>query len=216
MNETKKSASVGSLKYIFILIGIVVALLSYVLVYNKYTPINEDLTSEIKDLKDRRDELENKKKNKENVEANTKENNEKFDEILAKFDGGLSYQAEIMDIFYHRKDEKVKIDALSYAAPTDISTFSNGYVGKSMTYDYSVVSTYDQMKDILEYFRLYTEKRKVPNTISFQYDPNTHNITTTFNVKEYAIAGEGKEVLPTREPSCSTGTNNIFYDQSFR
>lgn len=221
MNETKKSTSMGSLKYIFILIGLVAVLASYVLVFNKYKPINEDLTSEIEDLKDRRDELENKAKNKAAVEANTKENNEKFDEILADFDGGLSYQGEIMDIHFLRKTEEdflknkedVKINSLAYTAPTDISTFSNGYVTKSMNYNYSVTSTYDQMKEMLEYFRLYSDKRKVPNTISFTYDASTNNITTAFNVNEYAISGEGKDVSSTREPECTTGTNNIFYNQ---
>lgn len=212
MNENKGTSS-NTLKYLLIAIGLLAVVASYMLVFNKYRTINEDLESEIESLETRRDELKAKDKNKEAVIALTEENNKKFDEVVAKFDGDLSYQAAIMDIYYHRKDDNVEINALTYTTPTDSVTFSNGFVGKNMNYVYSVTSTYDQMKDVLKYFTEYEGKRKVPNSISFAYDSNTHKITTSFNVNEYAISGEGREPLPTREPEFTKGESNIFYNQ---
>lgn len=214
MNEKKSNQNLGSLKYLLVLVGVIALVASYFLVFSKYRTENEEIEAEIEELQERCDDLELKNRNKDTVLKNTEENNEKIEEILSKFDGGLSYQAEIVDLQNFINDnEGIDVPTLTIAAPTDVYTFVNGNIGKAITYNYASTGTYDQMKEAIKYFSEYKGKRKVPSSIAFVYDYAEQKVTLSFSVTEYAVTGEGREQKTVSIPEYTKGNLNIFYDE---
>ncbi|MBQ3545041.1 MAG: hypothetical protein IJA34_08670 [Lachnospiraceae bacterium] len=212
----KNNKNMGTIKALMVLVGVLAVVASYFLVFTEYKTKNEELSTEIEELQARYDDLEYKNRNKAEVVKNTEENNKKTDEVLAKFDGGLSYQAEIIDLQNFIDDKKIKAPALTLSQISDVFTFADGNVGKSMTYNYASTGTYEQMKDALKYFDEYEGKRKVPTSIGFVYNYATQEVTLSFNVTEYAVEGEGREIKPYNIPEYSKGNLNIFYDEVIR
>lgn len=214
MNETNNSSSSnGNIKYIFLLIGIVALVASYMLVTSKYTKINKDLTAEIETLDDRYKDLKNKVANEASVKAKTEENYKAAEEIYDKFDGKLSVQAAIMDTYNLKIDKKVDIPALNVTQPATAFEFANGNVGNSMSYTFSTTGDYQQMKDVLKYFGDYKGKRKVPTSVSFTYDEIGQKVTLNLNVSEYSIEGEGRKQIPVTVPEYAVGKENIFFSE---
>ena len=214
MNEKNNGKNMSTIKGLMILVGILAVVASYFFVFSKYKTKNEDIKTKIEELDVRLEELEKMDRNKEVILKNTEEINAETEKVLAKLDGGLSYQAEIVDLQDFIYDEEVSVPSLTISAPTDTYTFSDGNVGKSITYSYTSTGTYAQMKEAIKYFDEYEGKRKVPTSISFVYDYASQKVSLAFNVIEYAVAGEGREQKEVIIPEYKKGRLNVFYDET--
>lgn len=228
MNEAGNSSVSKNLKYILVLVGVLALVLSYFLVYRKYNTKIEDIKPVIDELQAKCDDLEAKNDNKANIEKLTQEAEVAYAELLAKFDGGLSAQAEIMDAYNMGQRLQIKVPTLSLSAEAVAYTFGqiqtsnpNGGVGgvsteysaNAMTYTLSTIGTYDQMKQTLNYIMQEEGKRKVPNSISFAYDSSTQQVALSIKVTEYAVAGGDRVQKEVVIPEYVQSVPNVFYNE---
>lgn len=231
MNKTNNSSLYKNLKYILVLLGVVALVLSYFFVFTKYNKKTEDIQEEIDILQDKCDDLEVKNKNKANIEMKTKEAEEKYETILKKFDGGITYQSQIMDNYNMGQRLQIQVSRLSMASTTPVYTFGqlatsnpNGgiggvnteYSGVSMAYTIATVGTYDQMKQTLNYIMNEEGKRKVPNTITFAYDSSTQQVSMSINITEYAVSGGDRVQKEVEIPDYVKSTTNVFYNEAIK
>ena len=231
MEESRNNGMMKSLKYVFVLVGVVAIVLAYFLVFNGYSDKADELDSEIDDLKSQYTALQQKaaKYNKNDVETYVAECDKVYNTVMREFDGGISYQSQIMDTYKMTQDLDIQIPSLSMSAVTDVAGAATtdvadaeredivfltgqGYVEKLMTYQISTVVTYDKMKDVLEYILQYEGKRKVPTAVTFSYDNVEQEVTMMFSISEYAIAGEDRKVSDVVVPGYAQGSTNIFYN----
>lgn len=226
MNEANKNALSKNLKYIFILVGVLALVLSYFLVFQSYTAKSEDIQAEIDSLQSRYDDLEDKNNNKTDIEAKTKEANEAYETLIKKFDGGVTYQSEIMDNYNMGQKLQIQVPSLSLTPLQAMYTFGqlptsnpNGgtneeianYTGVMMSYTITTVGTYDQMKQTLNYIMNEEGKRKVPVSITFNYDSTGQQVALSVSVREYAITGDDRTQKEVVIPEYGKSTTNVFY-----
>lgn len=218
--------NMNNLKYVFILIGVLALLASYFLVFTKYNTKINDVSDEIKTLKTERDRLKELDANKDNVKDQTAGLESNIETELNKYDGGVSYKAEIMDTYNMTQDLKVDVDSLTLNAKEATYTFGqlasvnpNGgssdvgkYISESMTYDFSTKGTYDQMKQIIKYILDTKGKRKTVKNISIS-GGGQEELNMTVTLTEYAIAGEDREIQKVEIPEYEQSTNNLFFNQ---
>ena len=215
--------NMNNLRYVFILIGVLALLASYFLVFTKYNTKISDISDEIKTLRTERDRLKELDANKDNIKSQTASLESDIDKELSKYDGGLSYKAEIMDTYNMTQDLKVDVNSLTLNAKEVPYTFGqlasvnpNGgssdvgkYTSESMSYDISTNGTYDQLKQIIKYI---IGKRKALKTISIS-GGGQEELNMTVSLTEYAIAGEGREIQKVEIPDYEKSTNNLFFNQ---
>lgn len=222
MEESKNNGMMKNLKYVFVLVGVVAMVLAYFLVFSGYSDKADDLDSEIDELKGQYETLQQKAKkfNEKDVKAYVEECDAEYEKVMKKFDGGISYQSQIMDTYNMTQALDIQIPSLSMTPATDVVseerediTFLTGqnYIEKMMTYQISTVTTYDKMKDVLKYILEFEGKRKVPTSISFSYDNIKQEVSIAFAINEYAIAGEDRKVSKVDIPSFNQGSTNVFY-----
>lgn len=228
MSETNNNSSMKNLGYVLVIVGILALVASYFLVFSKYNTKIDTIDGEIDTLNVKYNELVNKNNNKDQVLKQTEEANSEFDEILAKFDGGVTYQSEIMDAYNMTQKLQVKVPNLSLAPVADAYVFGalpssnpNGgsgsglseYTGKMMTYSINTVSTYDKMKEILSDISNTKGKRKTITAVSFTYNSTKQEVEMSINAVEYAITGGDRVQSKVEIPSYIQSSTNIFYNE---
>lgn len=228
MNEASKNSISKNLKYILVLVGVVALVLSYFLVYQKYSGKSEDIQAEIDSLELKCEDLETKNNNKAAVEEKTKEAEAEYESLIKKFDGGVTYQSEIMDNYNMGQKLQIQVPTLQLGQLETMYTFGQlassnpnggtggvnaGYSGVSMTYSITTIGTYDQMKQTLNYIMNEEGKRKVPITIAFAYDSANQLVALNVSLKEYAITGEDRTQQEVVVPGYAQSTTNVFYNE---
>ena len=230
MNENgNKTNNMNNMKYVFILIGVLALLASYFLVFTKYSTKNDEISDEIKVLKEDRDRLVDMNNNKGGIEKKTKEVNEMVNQELGKYDGGLSYKAEIIDAYNITQDVENQITKMDFkdnqteeenytfgqitsANPNGYSGDMTKYTSEKMSYSITTVSNYDQIKKTLKKVSDASGKRKVIKSISIKAGNEPDKIQMDLSVTEYAITGEGREPYIVVIPNYLESNENIFFN----
>ena len=227
MSENTGGQGNKNLKYVFLLVGVAALLLSYFLVFTKYNTKISDIATEIDGLQIRYDDLSIKESNKQNIIDKTEEANSNVSSLLSRFDGGITYQSEIMDNYELAEKMQIDLASITLTPTTDVYSFgqlassnpnggvgglSTDYIGVSTAYTITVTGSYEQMKDILKEIRNNTSKRKAITGVQFAYNTEDNSSAVVINVNEYAIKGEGREQSKVTMPTINTSTTNIFYN----
>ncbi len=220
MNE--KNNNMNNIRYVFVLIGVLALLVSYFLVYSKYNTKIKDISDTVDTLKEDRDRLKEMDANKGNIQSETDRLNKESETEFAKYDGGLSYKAEIMDTYNMTQNLDIKVEQLGLNAATSGYVFGqiassnpNGssgemakYTSEQMSYSITTGGTYDQIKQIIKYIMDTKGKRKTINTISIS--GVSDSMRMELNLTEYAIAGEGREAAKVEIPDYLKSTSSPF------
>lgn len=223
MEESRNNGLMKNLKYVFVLVGVVAVALAYFLVFSGYSAEADDLDSEIDELKEQYTALQQKadKYNEKDVKAYVEECDAEYDKVMKEFDGGISYQSQIMDTYNMAQKLDIQIPNLTMSEVADVTETerediafltSQNCVEKVMSYQINTISTYDKMEDVLDYVLEFEGKRKVPTSISLDYDITAQELTIVFSINEYAIAGEDRKMSDVEVSSYEQGSTNIFYN----
>lgn len=227
MNEAGQSSISKNLKYILVLVGVLALVLSYFLVFKKFSDKSKDIQTEIDSLQAKCNDLENKEKNKANIEEKTAEAEKAYEALLKLFDADVTYQSEIMDNYNMGQKLQIQVPTVSLSSVESVYEFGqlpssnpNGgagsteaYKGIVMSYSITTVGTYDQMKQTLNYIMNEVGKRKVPTSISFGFDSTSQQVALNISIKEYAIAGGDRTPKAVEIPDYVKSTTNIFFNE---
>ncbi len=226
MEETKNSALQQNMKYILILIGVAVLVLSYFMGYSKYQTEIADIKDEISALETRYNDLKSKESKRGEYQKKKKEAEEKYDTMLAKFDAGLSTKRIIMDCHNIASQIGLSFTSLSMSEPKAFWVFGtekkDGKVNsKDQTsyemmasvknYSIQVTGTYGNIKDFIKQIMSDKAKRRVPFSMNFAFDPTLHTVSCNLNVMEYAVSSKDRTESVADIPIYNQGIDNIFF-----
>ena len=220
-------------KILLVIAAIAVLVLAFIFVVK---PKREDIKvreSEISDLQARLDDLTAKEAQKDQFIAETKEFNEKFDEIVAKYPADLNQESTVMflkgveeandfvhdavqmprdTVFYVLGEGAVEANAQSQADVAATDEEEQKYVCNQDVYAISYNGTYEGLKDYLDYIANYKYRMAV-NSISIQYNAEAptpeEECSGSINLNAYAISGP-ERTPDVPEVDVNEGKDNIF------
>lgn len=76
--------------------------------------------------------------------------------------------------------------------------------------NYTYVSTYDGLKDMVNYVFEQADKKSIRN-LTAAYDSSTGNLSGSIDIDMYYMVGTGNEYVPVSIPSVPTGVTDIFH-----
>lgn len=224
MEEIKNNSNI---KYILILIGFVALALSYFLGYKEYNTDISNIKDEISSLETRYNDLKSKESKRKEYEKNKKETDEKIEEILSKYDAGLSTKRIIMDCHNIASGSQISLTALSLSEPKVFWAFGTekkdgkvstkdkktyDMMASARTYTIQATGTYNNIKDLLDKILSEKSKRRVPVTISFAFDPTLNTTSCNISITEYAVNTKDRVESVSEIPIYTQGIDNIFYN----
>lgn len=231
MEEVKNSSLQQNMKYILIIIGIVAVALSYFMGFSKYKTDTTDIKDEVSALESRYNDLKSKESKRKDYEKDIKAAEEKYEQVLSKFDAGLSTKRIIMDTHNIATAIGVtyKFETLALTEAKSTYVFGmeehNGIpakkdenaayamVGDSKAYTVTATGTYIEVKKMLDQLMNGDEhKRRVPSNITFAHDSTLNLVTCQVVMTEYAVRSKDRTETVTEIPSFNTGIDNIFFD----
>lgn len=224
MEEIKNNSNI---KYVLILIGLVALALSYFLGYKGYQTDISDIKDEISSLEARYNDLKTKESKRKEYENDKKEADEKFEEILSKYDAGLSTKRIIMDCHNIASSSSLSLTSLSLSEPKlfwafgtekkdgkvnnkDINTYE--MMASARTYSIQATGTYNNIKDLLDKIMSEKSKRRVPVSISFAFDPTLNTTSCNVSITEYAVIQNDRKETESIIPNYTQGIENIFFN----
>ena len=186
-------------------------------------PKSEDIKAmdlELASLNDRYNYLKDLSLKQPEYEARIKELNEARDKMIKEYSGGIKLENTIMFLrAIELSENPIYMSVLTFnpeqtSVITEGGTNYNGEYEEPLTAVMSPTSVsfrcdYKDIRPFLNYIFNYKDKMSIPS-ISLSLNGATNEITGVFEIDQYAIIGNGKEVPPANIPSMLHGTDRIF------
>lgn len=207
-------------KLLLMLLGIVVFLASYLLVYNRYLDKTEEVTAQIAELKPTLDTLENYYANLATYEAAVEAAKTEVNTEMRRYPTEIFTEDQVLYAIDLENRVGLNATALSFTDPALIHAF-NGMVNLDgadtpvemeayqSTMNVSCELTYDQLKSMLHYIydtRHYTGV----SALSVSYDAETARLVGNVDVSKYYITYAGAEPEAHVTPFVNTGRTQLF------
>jgi hypothetical protein len=216
-------------KILMVLAAIAILVLTIVFVVRPKNESIKGLKSEVAQLQDRYDDLCEKENHKDEFIAETKEFNEKFDEIVADYPADLNQETTVMFMKGVEEENDFINDAFSMPEDTAFYVLGEGsvdnpediaegegeeapYVCSSNAYSITYNGSYDGLKDYLDYIANYKYRMAI-SSFNISYDAEApsdlEECSGSVVLNAYSISGPGREPeVPSVD--VSEGKSNIF------
>lgn len=227
MEENRNNLLQQNAKYIVVIIGIILLLASYFFGYSKYKTEISDIQDEISILDKRYNDLKSKESKRKQYEKDKETAEKDYNDILNKFDAGLSTERLIMDCYNIETDTEVNISSITFAEQALTYVFGtedkNGVlkekeknmipemIGNSRVYSIEATGTYNAIKKFIGSIMNDDAKRRAPNNISFAFDSTLDTVTCNVRLTEYSIVDAQRKESTTIIPDFNLGMDNIFF-----
>ena len=217
-------------KKLVLVLLIVVILGGAFFLFDKISTSNDEYDRQYKELSDKYSDLTIKNAKKKVYIDDTDKYNKMYDEVLAKYNTGLSEEQTLVFLGMVEKETGVWLKQMAFTAVTPVYTFGNvtstnpatpgkrvyssDYRGISTMLNVSYECLYDDFKKVIEYLKEYGKKVTVSN-ISFSYSEATDMVSGTMQMNFYAVTGKDRENNGLNIKDVSVGTDNIFSSDTF-
>lgn len=175
----------------------------------------EQLSVRKEELQQEYDERMRVLEKKEQYLKDTKEYNEAYQLMMARFPGGISTQEQILFVTGLEERFSTQIVSVSYTDEAEAYTFQSvepdSYAPYALTtgaIQIPVELSYSQWKDFLDYVFSYQDKTTLPS-VTASYNEEADIVSATVTMNQYAIVGEGR-TLEEQNLNIPVGTDNIF------
>lgn len=227
-------------KLLMVLAIVAIICLPYFFVIQPLTEKNEKIASEIEELQKQKSYLTDLKLNEGNYLEKTQEAAVLTQELLSLFPSDLPQEASILFIDNTEKKIPVKLHQVTFGEDvaaqitseaeqqqidavekemgdvtddeviqevTETVTIANGLSGMFTETQFSFEAGYEEYKELLDYILNYHD-RMVITGMTATY--TTDVVSGSFNLRQYAIKGEGRAPVNILEPNLMHGTTNVF------
>lgn len=206
------------------LLGFVLAVLSYVLIFNPMTLKNQELKTELAALQAREAELLELESNMDYYKEQIVLYNNHNQEMVAKFPAEVKPESEIMYAVELEDQLDVEFSSLNYGTPVEIAAVGGAAEaapeGEAAEPTTSVTAyctplsatynaTYQGLKDVILHTADKTD-RMVVDTVTASYDGTTGNLVGSLTINMYTVAGTERMYKEPYVPAMFMGTDNIF------
>ena len=193
------------------LLGIVLAVASYALVFNPMKLKNQELESQLTALKDKEAKLVDLENNFDYYQEQIEVCKETSEEIVARFPSEVKPENEIMYAVELEDELEIEFSTLNYGTPIEIVADGNnaGLVAYCTPLSGNYRATYRGLKDVI----LHTadqDDRMVVDTVTASYDGTTGNLVGSVTINMYTVSGTEKTYEKPYVPAMNMGIENIF------
>ena len=211
---------------IFLLLGLGLAVVSYLYGFQKFNEKRDTVSSEITVLEERYTNLKKLYDNKEKFEADKVEKDAEYEKLLGDFDADATDESVIMDLYNAQVAQKLHISNITISQKVPVYSFgqltsvnpnnpqitgiNSSFIGSEKEYSITGEASYDSVKAFMDYMQNTERKRRVPTTVTLRYEDEEGKVNFNFTFKEYAISGDGLEALDVNIPTKEHGNENIF------
>ncbi len=177
------------------------------------------LDEELVSLNERYNFLKTLADKQENYEKEIVRLNAERDNLISGFAGGILKENTIMYLRgIELSDFSVRFNTISFVEPeetvvTEAKVVDNELVdGLTAVKDSATIlyhGSYDHCKQMIAY--IFSNKEKIGlSTITMELDPSNNEIKGTLVFDQYAILGNGKEVIQADIPTIELGVDRLF------
>lgn len=193
------------------LLGFIIAVASYLWIFNPATLKHQELETELTALKAHEAELQKLVDNYDFYKEQIVVLTERRDELVERFPAEIKPENEIMYAVELEDLLEVQFSALNYGAPLEIvpATKNAGLMAYNTPLVGNYIATYRGLKDII----LHTAEQKdrmVVDTVTASYDGITGNLIGNVTINMYAVSGTEKLYEKPYVPAMNMGIDNIF------
>ena len=193
------------------LLGLVIAVASYALVFNPMKLKNQELETELTALKDKEAKLTELVDDFDYYKEQIEVCKEKSAEIETRFPSEVKPENEIMYAVELEDELEIEFSTLNYGTPLEIIT--EGQKADRFAYCTSLSAnyraTYRGLKDVILYTADQAD-RMVVDTVTASYDGTTGNLVGSITINMYTVAGTERVYEKPYVPAMNVGIDNIF------
>lgn len=193
------------------LLGLVIAVASYALVFNPMKLKNQELETELTALKDKEAKLTELVDDFDYYKEQIEVCKEKSAEIETRFPSDVKPENEVMYAVELEDELEVEFSTLNYGTPLEIVT--DGQKADRFAYCTSLSAnyraTYKGLKDVILYTADQAD-RMVVDTVTASYDGTTGNLVGSITINMYTVAGTERVYEKPYVPAMNVGIDNIF------
>ena len=193
------------------LLGILLAVASYVLVYTPTVEKHEALKRELAQLQNREAQLVELEQKMPYYKEQIVVCQERVDELVVFFPAQIKPENEIMYAVELENELELDFSTLNYGTPMEFMATTNnaGLTAYNTPLSMNFRGTYQGLKDVVEYTKA-QQDRKVVDTVTAAYDGVTGQLVGTMTINMYTIEGTEKMYEAPYVPSMNFGVDNIF------
>ncbi|MGN0240151.1 MAG: hypothetical protein ACI4CS_00540 [Candidatus Weimeria sp.] len=210
------------LKLIIILIGLLVLVLAYFLVFRNYKSKTDDLQAQIDSLQPELQQLRDYDQHKQEYLDGIDAYKENIKSIMTSLPQSIWTEDQVM--FYSMMEDDLDVEAQgeSFADPTVLTQFSGTPLEDLDNYSDTVDMTaqkyqstldinmdYNKFKDFVDY--IYDEENMTGfDSISLTYNAEETDLTVSAVINQYSLSYDGAEEESHSVPEVSSGLSDPF------
>ena len=193
------------------LLGLVIAVASYALVFNPMKLKNQELETELTTLKDKEAKLTELVDDFDYYKEQIEVCKEKSAEIETRFPSDVKPENEVMYAVELEDELEIEFSTLNYGTPLEIIT--DGQKADRFAYCTTLSAnyraTYRGLKDVILYTADQAD-RMVVDTVTASYDGTTGNLVGSITINMYTVTGTERVYEKPYVPAMNVGIDNIF------
>ena len=207
-------------KLLFILLGLLVFLVSYLGICDTYNDKKAEVNSQIESLQPRLNELRGYYANLSSYQSEIDRIKDSVNTDLSQYPSDV--RSEDMIMYANELEEKlgITVEEINLTDPHVVAQFS---VPKQTDNSYELVPVaamqsgieikcklnYSQLKKLIDYI-YNNSKQTIIDNISVSYDAETGGLTGTVTLEKYFISSSDYQYTETKIPSVKRGTTDPF------
>ena len=214
----KKKLSLRDINMILVVVGLLLLVATYFLVYNNYSAKNSELDSQLVEREAHFKELQGYYNNLSTYEKGTVEGKANISSNLSKLPLGIKSEDFLVYIMDSTDEVNATLDSVSFEDEAEISRFSTVVdnkkqecVGYQVNASFNGKMNYAQLKDYLDYVYNGSENVTFINNFTVTYNAESASLTTVFNLAKYYITYDGGEYIPVPVPDVPIGVSDPFH-----
>lgn len=213
----KKQLSMRDINLILALVGVIVVVAVYLLVFQKFNEKNTALDATLAEKEATYQELKQYYLDKSKYITDTEKSKRAINSNLSRLPLGIMSEDFLVYIMDSTSDVQATINAVTFKDETELSSFSTIIDGKNVEcigYEvgagFTGTMSYNGLKEFLR--NVYSDDNEITYVDSFSVTaaPESNDLSVNFNLVKYYISYEDGEYIPVPLPSVTIGTNNPF------
>ncbi len=214
----KKKLSLRDVNMILVVVGLVILVATYFLVYQNYSAKNAELDTTLTEREAHLKELQGYYDNLKEYERGTAEGKANIAANLSKLPRGIKSEDFLVYIMDSTNEVSADLRSVNFQDANEISTFSTVVdggkqecKGYQVNASFNAQMNYAQLKNYLDY--VYNQSDNVTFVESFvvTYNGENSKLETTFGLSKYYITFDGSEYVPVPVPDVGIGVDDPFH-----
>lgn len=214
----KKKLSLRDINMILVVVGLLLLVATYFLVYQNYSEKNAELDTQLTEREAHLKELQGYYDNLKTYEQGTEDGKVNISRNLDRLPLDIKsedFLVYIMDSVNEVNGSLISVNFRDASQTAQFETVVGGkkvpVTGYQVGAGFNGIMNYTQLKNYLDYVYDETENITFIDNFSLTTDSASRKLNVTFNLSKYYITYEGGEYIPVAVPNVALGVDDPFH-----